>query len=101
MSKQNALIIRQPSKLAQRPSHALSTLSPRQIVPAAGAALALTWGVGKLVQRLWANRQAQTITESPPQASLTPSAKQTGQPIVIYRATWSITVIGKREHDNN
>ncbi len=99
MSKHNALIIRQPSKLAQRPPHALSTLSPRQIVPAAGAALALTWGLGKLFQRLWANRHAQTSIE--PQPPLAPPAKQISQPVIIYRATWSITVIGKREHHNN
>jgi hypothetical protein len=91
MSDEKALIIRPSAALAQRPAHSLLALRPRQIVPAAGAALALTWGAGKIIQRLWASRQPQPA----------PRAPASGQRVLIYRASWSVTVLRQRESTND
>ncbi len=91
MSDEKALLIRTSAALAQRPTHGLLALRPRQIVPAAGAVLALTWGAGKIIQRLWANRQ-------PPPAPIAPAS---GQRVLIYRASWSVTVLRQRESTND
>ena len=93
MSDEKALLIRPSAALAQRPAHNLLALRPRQIIPVAGAALALTWGAGKIIRRWWATRQPQTPSPTPGQL--------TGQQVWIYRASWSVTVLSQRESAND
>ncbi len=89
MSGEKAIIIRPASSLAQQPTRALARLSPRQVVPVAGAALALTWGAGRALGWLLAQRRARAphvhIEQTPPAAA--PKAAYR-----VYRARWSVTI---------
>jgi hypothetical protein len=90
MADEKAIIVRSPAALARRPSRALMLRPAQAVIPAAGVALALAWGAGKLIGRLLAQRRA------PVRVSLTMPRPESPARIHIYRASWSITVVARR-----
>ncbi len=101
MTSEKAVIIRPSGHLATRPARALARFSPRQILPAAGVALALTWSAGKVVSWLIGQRRASIMHIERAQPVSHRAAPQAVSRISYARWSVSITIHGRGETDTH